>query len=112
MAAPTRLPISPPISAPATPPATFDPVPPPVTAAPMAAPLKAPTAVPVFSFGPVPVCGLPAQPTTPRATIAAVTILPVVIVSPSRRADVDALAPVAGREDWGKTLSRCNQLHR
>src|SRR6185312_17202640 len=56
-----RLPIMPPISAPPIAAATRSPGPPP-NCEPTNAPPSAPTSVPVFSFGPVPVSGLPAQP--------------------------------------------------
>ncbi len=60
MPAPMRLPIKPPSAAPARPAAMRSPVPPP-NCDPIRPPATAPTSVPVFSFGPWPVSGVPAQ---------------------------------------------------
>src|SRR6266545_2080248 len=65
-----RLPIRPPIAAPAMPAATRSPVPPP-NCDPIRPPATAPTTVPVFSFGPVPVSGLPLHAAIDIATSAA-----------------------------------------
>src|SRR2546430_2458157 len=70
MPAPMRLPIKPPSAAPARPAAMRSPVPPP-NCDPIRPPATAPTSVPVFSFGPWPVSGVPLQAAIGSATRAA-----------------------------------------
>src|SRR6185503_15356661 len=106
--APIRLPMMPPIAAPATPAATRSPVPPPICE-PIRPPASAPTSVPVFSFGPVPETGSPAQAAKPAPSRQTAIILVADIKLPPIRRTI--LARHGGRGvprefDWGETLSQ------